>query len=232
MEKEIRIIEGEQAELRLLGETGRTVEGYGIVFNSPSSLIGTRDGKGFIEVIKPEAGEGIIENNDIGSYLNHNQNKGILARSLRGEGSLRLSVDGKGVKYSFEAPNFDLGDELIEGIKRGDIRGSSFGFIVDPKDAKLERRADGVWVRSITKFSGVFDISPVYTGAYPDASVALRSLEEVEKQEELEIAQRAEEEAKLAAEKTVVEPIVEPYVQSEEERFLQIKNDYLQLNNY
>ena len=62
--------------------------------------------------------------------LNHNEDKGVLARSNKGVGSLTLSIDDRGLKYSFEAPNTALGDELLEGLRRGDISTSSFAFTV------------------------------------------------------------------------------------------------------
>ena len=81
-------------------------------------------------MITPESVEGLIDRSDVLCLLNHNEDKGVLARSKYGEGSMKLEVDEVGVKYTFEAPNTALGDELIEGIKRGDITTSSFAFTV------------------------------------------------------------------------------------------------------
>ena len=97
-------------------EDSRIVEGYAIVFNSES-----RDLGGFTEVIEPTALEGVLQQSDILCLLNHNEDRGILARSKYGAGSLKLEVDSTGLKYSFEAPCTNLGDELLEGLKRGDI---------------------------------------------------------------------------------------------------------------
>lgn len=47
----------------------------------------------------------------------------------------------------FEAPNTALGDELLEGLKRGDITSSSFAFTVG-KD-NWEKREDGSYLRTI-----------------------------------------------------------------------------------
>ena len=170
--KEIRSISSEQSELRTIGDS-RTIEGYGIVFNVES-----RDLGGFTEIIKPESIVGIIETSDIFSLMNHKIDRGVLARSNKGVGSLELIVDNKGVKYRFEAPNFDLGNELVEGVKRGDIKYSSFSFVVDPKGESIERRSNGTHVRTITKFKMIHDMSPCYKGAYEDTTVALRSLDE------------------------------------------------------
>ena len=106
-------------------EDSRIVEGYAIVFNSES-----RDLGGFTEVIEPTALEGVLQQSDILCLLNHNEDRGILARSKYGAGSLKLEVDSTGLKYSFEAPCTNLGDELLEGLKRGDITTSSFAFTI------------------------------------------------------------------------------------------------------
>jgi len=175
-EMEIRIIPDDDSEVRTIGKS-RFIEGYGIVFNKESHDLG-----GFKEIILPEAAEGVIERSDILALLNHDVNKGVLARSDKGKGTLELNIDKKGVRYIFEAPKFDLGDELLEGVRRGDIKGSSFGFsIVKYEDAPFEKREDGTYLRTIKRFDQIFDMSPCYREAYEDTSVALRSLDKIEK---------------------------------------------------
>jgi hypothetical protein len=112
---EIRIIPDEDSEVRAIADS-RTVEGRGIVFYKESKDLG-----GCKEIILPGALNGVLERSDILALLNHSIERGILARSDRGKGSLKLQADDRGLKYSFEAPNFDLGNELVENLKRGDI---------------------------------------------------------------------------------------------------------------
>ena len=112
-------------ELREEAES-RHIEGYGSVFNERSVDLG-----GFQEVIAPGAFDGVIERSDVKCYLDHNPEKGILARSRNGKGSLSLELDERGLKYSFDAPNTTLGDEVVEGLKRGDYSQSSFAFTVE-----------------------------------------------------------------------------------------------------
>ena len=106
-------------------EEKRTVEGYAVLFNTPS------DGLYFEEVIERGALDGVLEKSDVFALLNHSQNRGILARSNGGNGSLVLKVDEKGLKYRFEAPKTALGEELLENIRRGEISASSFCFDVE-----------------------------------------------------------------------------------------------------
>lgn len=157
-------------------ENSRTVEGYALKFSKES-----RDLGGFIETIDPNALDGIIENSDILCLLNHNEDRGVLARSKNGIGSLKLEVDEVGLKYRFEAPNTDLGNELLEGLKRSDITTSSFAFTIDSD--LWEKRSDGTYLRKILKFKELFDVSPVYKEAYPDTTVAIRKLEDLNKED-------------------------------------------------
>lgn len=201
MDKEIRHLDYSEAEVRAVADS-RIIEGYGIVFNSLSKDLG-----GFKEVILPEAVEGILEQSDIISVLDHNINRGVLARSINGSGSLQLTKDAKGVKYSFIAPSFDLGNEVLEGIKRGDIRGSSFAFRVNDNGQKWTKNGDGTYLRTITKFEKIYDMSPVYTGAYQDTTVAVRSFDEFRAKETEDNEVR--EDNKPTIENTTVEPMID-----------------------
>ena len=154
----------------------RKVEGYASVFNSRSKDLG-----GFTEIIDPAAFNGVIERSDVLALLNHDQDRGVLARSRKGVGSLTLTVDERGLHYSFDAPNTALGNELVEGLKRGDITTSSFAFTVAGE--RWDKDEDGRYVRTITQIDKLYDVSPVYNEAYEDTSVALRSLEQVRAEE-------------------------------------------------
>ena len=159
----------------------RTVEGYALVFGKQS-----RDLGGFTEVIEPTALEGILEKSDILCLLNHNEDRGVLARCNKGTGSMKLEIDERGLKYSFEAPNTALGEELLEGIRRGDISTSSFAFTTE-KDS-WEKRSDGTYLRTIEKIGKLFDVSPVYFPAYNATSVDTRGLDNLKQQEKEELA--------------------------------------------
>lgn len=122
-----------------------------------------------------------MEKSDILCLLNHNEERGVLARSKCGNGSLTLEVDSEGLKYRFEAPNTALGDELLEGLKRGDISTSSFAFTIESD--QWEKRSNGSYLRKITRFKELFDVSPVYKEAYPDTSVALRKMQNLNEED-------------------------------------------------
>ena len=188
MEKELRYID---SEIRAV-EDSRNVDGYALLFNVTSRNLG-----GFVERIDPGALDGVIEQSDIMAVLNHDASRGILARSRYGVGSLTLSVDEKGLRYTFDAPHTALGDECLEYLRRGDITQSSFAFCV--KEDSWEKQEDGTYVRTIKSFERLFDVSPVYEPAYFGTNVSCRSFDEFKEAEakaEEEARQKAEQEEK------------------------------------
>ena len=183
-------IEYRNFNLELRGEDeSRHIEGYGSVFNSRSLDLG-----GFQEIIAPGAFDGVIERSDVKALLDHNAERGILARSRNGKGSLSLELDERGLKYSFDAPHTNLGDEVVEGLKRGDYSQSSFAFTVESESWTKEE--DGSYLRTINKIGNLYDVSIVANPAYTDTSVALRSLDAFKAQEETQIPEDVKEEVK------------------------------------
>lgn len=174
-------------EIRLLDENSRKISGYAAVFNSAS-----RD-MGFIEYIDEGAFDGVLENSDVFAVLNH-QNDKVLARSNKGVGSLKLSVDERGLHYEFEAPNTDLGNTVLEYVRRNELTESSFAFVVGSDS--WSKDADGNYVRHIHKIASLHDVSPCWTAAYAATSVSCRSFEDYKEEERkaMEEAKRLEEE--------------------------------------
>lgn len=165
----------------LHSQESRRVEGYAVVFDSPS------ENMGFIETIKRGAiTDETIKNSDVFARFNHDDNK-ILARSKYGAGSLSLTVDDIGVRYSFEAPKTALGDELLEYLHRGDITSSSFAFTISPEEnSQRWYKKDGQLYREIYKIDRLFDIAPVWVPAYEATTCSARCLEMVEKFQKLD----------------------------------------------
>ena len=103
--------------------------------------------------------------------FDHNSEK-VLARSKYGVGNLKLEIDDKGLKYSFDALDNELGNTLLSYIRSGIIDSSSFCFTV-AKDHWATK--DGEDYRTVEKIDMLFDVSPVYTPAYAATSVSCRS---------------------------------------------------------
>lgn len=190
MEKELRSI-----EIRTI-EDSRKIEGVSIVFNALSNDLG-----GFRELIIPEAVEGVIEQSDIFFLYNHTSDRGFLARSKFGIGSLKTEIREDGVYFSFDAPKTALGDEVLEYLKRGDVNQCSFAFAVDTD--MWEKQVDGTYIRTITKFKKLYDMSLVDNPAYSQTSACARFAEI--KEEERLANERAMKEAEERAEAEALE---------------------------
>jgi len=175
MKKEIRNLEIEQSEIRADPKTG-IISGYAMIFNSLSELIYGR----FREKILPKAMNGIVKKSDVLALLDHNSSRGVLARSMFGKGTLTLTVDDKGLRYEFKPPKTALADEVKEYLRRKEIQGSSFWFDLDKDGEKWEKSKDGTYIRTITKFSEIYDVSLVFKPAYPETTAAIRSLKAFE----------------------------------------------------
>lgn len=167
--KEIRNITAEVT----VDEESRKVEGYALLFNVPS------DGLDIEEIIEPRALDGVIEKSNVFALLNHDERRGILARSKKGAGTLSLTVDGKGLRYRFDAPRTALGDELLEYLKRGEVTESSFAFTV--AEDVWEKKGE-TWKRTIKKIDELYDVSPVYDAAYSKTTVYMRGKEQLEQE--------------------------------------------------
>lgn len=182
MEKEIRNI---QHQIKRTSEDSRTVEGLAVVFNQDSVDMG------FIERIAPTAiTEETIAKSDVFAYLDHNADRGVLARSNRGEGSLKLWLNEDGLHYRFEAPNTQLGDELLSYLSRGELNSSSFAFTV-PANGDSWAMRDGKHYRTINTIDRLFDVSPVFQPAYETTTSVKRRLDGFEQiQEKLDAISR------------------------------------------
>ena len=184
--KEIRTIDVQDLELRMDGDNP-VVVGYGAVFNSMSNDLG-----GFREYIGSEAFEGRLED-DVRFLINHDGMP--LARTTNG--TLRLSVDERGLKYEAKLnPNVSTSRDLMELLKDGTINQSSFAFIVEDDSWEMK---DGMNVRTINKVSRLYDVSAVTYPAYNEASssVALRSMKEWQEKEEAKKLEESLEAEKL-----------------------------------
>ena len=176
-------------------EESRKITGCAIKFDTESQYMG------FYEKIDRSAVDmDLIARSDIFALLNHNGEQ-VLARSRFGQGSLSLELRDDGLYYEFEAPHTQVGDELIEHIKRGEIFASSFCFSLPLEEAGDKREYDdnGVLHRTITKIGALYDVSPVYEPAYLATSCSKRTLnilEEIKEKNKMEEETRQQEEVK------------------------------------
>lgn len=185
----------------------RKVCGYAVRFDSDSVDMGFTE-----RIVKGAITEDTIRRSDVLALLNHNSDK-VLARSKFGVGSMKLTVDDKGLYYEFEAPDTVAGNELLQQLRRQEITASSFAFTVksSAENERWYRDANGVSRRDIYHIEQLYDCSPVYFPAYEMTSCSRRSLEaltadEIEKTEELEKEPQTAEETRS---EEVIEQVAE-----------------------
>jgi len=212
-EKRFLKIDGEDFQLRAKKDAdGRKfISGYGAVFNVKSKIIteyvqsegGYRT---FNEIIETGAFDRVLNNEtDKVLSLDHDFTK-IMARTK--SGTLKLSIDEKGLRYEAELPNTTLGNDVYEMIQRGDYFESSFIFTVNSANERWEKDQEtGIYVRYISEVSGLYDVTVCsYAGAYSetDIEVAQRSLDNVMKTtlelDEQELVKERNEKLKLETE--------------------------------
>ena len=144
------------------------VEGYAIVFNSES-----RDLGGFYEIVKENALDSALERNkDVLALYGHDY-ANVLGR--QSAGTLNLEKDERGVKFTLDLPNTQLGRDVFTLVERGDLKGNSFGFTVE-KDS-WEKVGDKV-VRTIEEVRDLIEISIVSMPAYEATELVKRSYED------------------------------------------------------
>ncbi|MCL5501907.1 HK97 family phage prohead protease [Escherichia coli] len=164
---ELRCYSGEVRAEQQSDQPTRII-GYGSVFNSRSEPLW-----GFREIIKPGAFDDVLTN-DVRGLFNHDPNF-ILGRSAAG--TLSLSVDERGLQYNILAPDTQtIRDLVIAPMVRGDISQSSFAFQVARDGDDWYEDDEGIVIREISKFSRLYDVSPVTYPAYQDADSGVRSM--------------------------------------------------------
>lgn len=182
-------------------QESRKIGGLAIAVESKSELLGGT----FYETIKRSAvDEALINSNDVKLYINHDSTQGTIARSKFGKGSLRLFVTDRGLEFETELPDTEKGNEVLEGIRRGDIDACSFAMI--PDSVTWTELDDDKYQRDINSFKVVDEISILSClPAYSATEVDMRSLEDFKSYEET----RAEDE-KNAEEKSADDNMPEP----------------------
>lgn len=159
---ELRVVEGEGGK--------RKIVGYAAIYNARSENLG-----GFVEEVAPGAfTDALAANTEVLALVEHSPDKILGRRSM---GTLSLSEDARGLRVEIDPPNTTVGNDAVENVRRGDIKGMSFRF---PKGAKDSWRSDkGDNVRTLHKV-GLLEVTLTSVPAYAQTSVSLRALTDKE----------------------------------------------------
>lgn len=154
-------------ELRDAGDGKWQIAGHGFLYNSWSEDLG-----GFKEQITPGAADDVMASNpDIRGLFNHDPNL-VLGRTAAG--TMSVSLDAMGCRYLIDPPDTSYANDLRSLLARGDVSNSSFAFRIGAGGSTwTEDPESDLLLRSIVKFSGLYDMSPVTYPAYPTTTSGL-----------------------------------------------------------
>ena len=169
MEREIRAFPAKFSVRKTAGGPVK-ISGYAAVFNRLSEDLG-----GFREKIAPGAFRGALKTSDVRALINHDPNQ-IVGRTGV---NLTLTEDRTGLHMTLTAPDKPSArfDQLVSDVENGLITQQSFGFRMPANQAgESWDKEDGEQIRTITRVEELLDCSPCTFPAYPDTSVAKRTL--------------------------------------------------------
>jgi HK97 family phage prohead protease len=170
-------------------EHGDHVVGMPIVFDSRTDL-------GFFDEIIDSHALDNTDLKDVRFLVNHDTSKIPLARSRNNNANSTMQMEiteaGMNIRVDLDTENNSDARNLYSAIKRGDISGMSFAFLVDGEEwTDLESDHP---TRTITSISRVLEVSAVTFPAYEATSISARS----EDKKALESARSALESVKRA----------------------------------
>jgi Escherichia/Staphylococcus phage prohead protease len=162
-DRETRVVMG--IEIRA-GEDGKPrLIGYASVFNTRS------EGLPFVEIVRPGAFRKSLDSGaDVVALVEHEVGKIIGRRSAD---TLTVNEDERGLRYEVILPDTQAGRDVAENVRRGDIKGSSFGFRT--RKDRWDYASDPM-IRELLEVD-ILDVAPTAMPAYPKTDVALRSLD-------------------------------------------------------
>lgn len=150
------------------GADGHRIGGYASVFQRFSRPLG-----GFVEEILPDAfGRAQVEG-FAGAVCRFNHDPNLLLGTISGR-TLALKIDRTGLYYDVLPPQSRA--DILELVKRGDIRHSSFAFRMTSDGEEWTVSDQNYPLRRIHEIAELVDVAPVVNPAYPDATAGLRSL--------------------------------------------------------
>jgi HK97 family phage prohead protease len=168
---ERRFVKG--AEIRADGD-GHIV-GHAAVFDE-EYVLWDGDTYRVVETVKPGAfTRALKDKDDVRCLFNHDPNQ-VLGRST--SGTMKLKQDDVGLYFDCTPPDTQLGRDVVALIKRGDISGCSFAFVVS-KETITEEKVNGKTIRTreIEEVDPLLDASPVTYPAYTGTDVNARAIE-------------------------------------------------------
>lgn len=156
----------QRVEFRAIDGGLGVLTGYAAVFNRMSQNLG-----GFVEQVDPGAfNKSIADAVRVLARYNHDDNHLLGTTDAQ---TLRLEIDGTGLRYEVDLPDTSSGRDVAALAKRGDLVKSSFAFRTVSDDWGLT--PEGFPLRTLLAVQLV-DVAPVNNPAYLDTTTGMRSL--------------------------------------------------------
>ncbi|KPI46282.1 peptidase U35 [Clostridioides difficile] len=167
MEMEKRAV---SLEIRDSNLESRKISGYAAIFSDNYTKLQDRWGDTFYEKISRGAFLKTLADNakDKFMLINHDWNK-IVGRT---NSNLILEEDEHGLRFEVDVPATTDGNDLLENVRLGLIRGCSFGFNI--VNSKTRWDDDWTFYRDITEVE-LFEITATPMPAYNDTEINCRS---------------------------------------------------------
>lgn len=161
-------------EKRFLNDDDSTdyITGRGIVYNTETEIM-----PGVFEVIRPGAfSQSLNKFNEIKCFINHDSSQ--ILSTTKSSPSLELTDNEESLDFRSPIPPTTYGKDLTINVKRGNISGASFSFMINDGGDKYTIDEDGIFHREIIS-AEIYEIGPVTNPAYHQTSVALRNIESI-----------------------------------------------------
>jgi HK97 family phage prohead protease len=173
--REIRNLTVEDMELR--SSTGNMesdqeyVDGVGVVYDKEVEIW-----DGYFEKIRSGAFDKCLKRGaEIKSFFNHNPD--YVLSTTRSDPKLVIEDTPTGLRFYSPIPDTSYGRDLVENLKRKNVRGASFSFSV-PESGSIWREENGNYYREIVE-AEIYEVGPVTNPAYPTTKVKCRSVDDV-----------------------------------------------------
>ena len=204
---ERRFTAAEAGELRIEErENGNPgIKGLGAIYYDGTPRTEFTLYPGMVEHIRPGAFAEVLRSEpDVRALFNHDPNC-VLGRTAND--TMLLKSTRRGLEYDIEPADTQQARDVVALVRRGDVTGSSFSFMIPPDGEKWEHDDErDLDVRTIVKVSRLFDVGPVTFPAYEATEAALRAEDvrdkvwyERRKRAAYAAAERAVGEARMAA---------------------------------
>ncbi len=146
------------------------IQGYAAVFNEEFVMY-EDEGYRVVEIIQPGAFTPVLQD-DVRCLFNHAPDN-VIGRTENGTLTMRQDTRGLRFQNTMDTKT-TVGANVLQFVKRGDVTGCSFAFVVEDAEWSEAQQADGRTVvkRTITKLKRLLDVGPVTYPAYEQTSVS------------------------------------------------------------